>query len=100
VTPTQDSIVVPAGPLRLPSDSSLRVGLDPGGILAVGAAIVASNNRPWVIREDEKGRVFLRAALTAVDNLPSWMRPESPLTAQPNPWRGTIQAPLVRVDWR
>jgi hypothetical protein len=54
--------------------------------------MVAADSGAWVIQENEKGKVYLRATLTGEKIEPSynsWKR-----------WSGKIQTPLLKVDWK
>ena len=77
----------------LPWDSSIRLNLEckNWGITKDAAAMVATDSGAWVIQENEKGKVYLRATLTGEKIEPShnsWKR-----------WSGKIQTPLLKVDW-
>src|SRR5215510_1760465 len=75
----------------LPWDSSIRLNLEcrNWGIAKDAAAMVATDSGAWVIQENEKGKVFLRATLTGEKIEPIWKR-----------WSGKIQTPLLKVDWK
>jgi hypothetical protein len=77
----------------LPWDSSIRLNLEcrSWGV-PKDAAMVAADSGAWVIRENEKGKVYLRATLTGEKIEPSynsWKR-----------WSGKIQTPPLKVDWK
>jgi len=77
----------------LPWDSSIRISLECRiwGIKKDAAAMVATDSGAWVIQENEKGKIYLRATLTGEKIEPSynsWKR-----------WSGKIQTPLLKVDW-
>jgi hypothetical protein len=78
----------------LPWDSSIRLNLEckNWGITKDAAAMVATDSGAWVIQENEKGKIFLRATLTGEKIEPSynsWKR-----------WSGKIQTPLLKVEWK
>jgi len=78
----------------LPWDSSIRINLEcrNWGIAKDAAAMVATDSGAWVIQENEKGKIYLRATLTGEKIEPSynsWKR-----------WSGKIQTPLLKVDWK
>jgi hypothetical protein len=79
------------GAIILPRDSSIRVSLEclNWGIPKDAPAMVSTDSGAWVIREDENGKVFLRATLTGEKSNPEW-----------KVWSGDIQTPLVKVVWR
>jgi hypothetical protein len=82
---------VALGSVRLPRDSSMRISLETFGYgMGGGAAIVGTRNEGWIVEAHEKGRVFLRATLTA-----------APPAAHPHwaSWSGTLHTPAVKVDW-
>ena len=77
----------------LPFDSSIRLNLDcrSWGV-PKDAVMVAADSGAWVIQENEKGKVYLRATLTGEKIEPSydsWKR-----------WSGKIQTPPLKVDWK
>ena len=51
--------------------------------------MVATDSGAWVIQENEKGNVYLRATVTGEKIESSWKR-----------WSGKIQTPLLKVDWK
>src|SRR5215207_8126710 len=55
------------GTVSLPWDSSMRLSLEcrNWGITKDAPAMVSTDSGAWVVREDENGKVFLRATLTA-----------------------------------
>jgi hypothetical protein len=77
----------------LPWESSIRISLEckNWGIPRDAAAMVSTDSGAWVIKESEKGKVYLRATLTGEKPLapPYWKA-----------WYGTIQTPLLRIDWK
>jgi hypothetical protein len=79
------------GTVSLPWDSSMRLSLEcrTWGISRDAPAMVATNSGAWVIREDENGKVFLRATLTGEKNTPDWKT-----------WSGELQTPPVKVAWK
>lgn len=77
----------------LPSDSSIRISLEckNWGIQRDAAAMVCTDSGAWVIQESEKGKVYLRATLT---------EEKSPTPPYWKVWYGTIQTPLLKIDWK
>jgi hypothetical protein len=78
----------------LPWDSSICLNLEcrNWGIAKDATAMVATDSGAWVIQENEKGKIYLRATLTGGKIEPSynsWKR-----------WSGKIQTPLLKVDWK
>jgi hypothetical protein len=75
----------------LPWDSSIRLNLEcrSWGITKDSAAMVATDSGAWVIQENEKGNVYLRATLTGEKIESSWKR-----------WSGKIQTAPLKVDWK
>ena len=87
-----------SGPVRdlstviLPWDSSIRISLEckNWGIPRDAAAMVSTDSGAWVVQESERGSVYLRATLTSEkSSAPYWKA-----------WYGTLQTPLVKVDWK
>jgi hypothetical protein len=79
------------GTVILPHDSSIRVSLEclNWGIPKDAPAMVSTDSGAWVIREDENGKVFLRATLTGEKSIPEWKA-----------WSGDIQTPPLKVVWK
>lgn len=79
------------GTIILPWDSSMRLSLEcrNWGIPNDAAAMVSTDSGAWVIREDERGKVFLRATVSGEISNPEWKT-----------WSGTLQTPLLKVDWQ
>lgn len=79
------------GTVSLPWDSFMRLSLEckNWGITRDAPAMVSTNSGAWVMREDENGKVFLRATLTAEKGNPEWKT-----------WSGTLQTPPVKVVWK
>ena len=79
------------GTISLPHDSSIRLGMHctNWGVPKDAAAMISADSGAWVLAADEKGKVFLRATLKGamVESDPD------------RTWYGTIEAPLVKVDW-
>jgi hypothetical protein len=80
--------------VTLPWHSSITLSLENNnwGIPPNAAAIVSTDSGAWVLEDLDKGKVFLRATLTDEPLKPSfnnWKR-----------WYGTIQTPLLKVDWK
>jgi hypothetical protein len=77
----------------LPWDSSIRISLEckNWGIPKEAAAMVSADSGAWVIQESERGRVYLRATLTIE-------KPSAPPYWKA--WYGTLQTPLVKIDWK
>lgn len=75
----------------LPWDSSICISLENKnwGIPQNAAAMVSTDSGAWVIQGRERGKVFLRATLTGEQSNPPWKT-----------WSGTLQTPLLRVDWK
>jgi hypothetical protein len=79
------------GTIILPWDSSMRLSLEcrNWGIPKDAAAMVSTDSGAWVISEKERGKVFLRASISGEKSEPTWKT-----------WSGTLQTPLLRVDWK
>jgi hypothetical protein len=74
----------------LPWDSSIRLNLECRNWgVPKDAVMVAADSGAWVIQENEKGNVYLRATLTGEKIEHSWKR-----------WGGKIQTPPLKVDWK
>src|SRR5215813_10092658 len=78
----------------LPWDSSIRLNLEcrNWGIAKDAAAMVATDSGAWVIQENEKGKIYLRATLSGEKIEPSYNSRKR--------WSGKIQTPLLKVDWK
>jgi hypothetical protein len=77
----------------LPLDSSIRISLEckNWGVPRDAAAMVATDSGAWVIQQSDKGKVYLRATLTGD-------KPAAPPYCKT--WYGTIQTPLLKIDWK
>ena len=75
----------------LPWDSSIHISLEckNWGIPKDAAAMVSTDSGAWVIQEAERGKVYLRATLTGEKIEPDYKA-----------WHGTVQTPLLKVDWK
>ncbi len=77
--------------VALPLDSSMRIGMYCGnwGVPKDAAAMISTDSGAWVFQAQEKGKVFLRATIKGekVESHPD------------RTWHGSIQTPLVEVDW-
>src|SRR5262245_11797528 len=75
-----------------PRDSSIRVSMycSNGGVPKDAAAMVSTDSGAWVLKPEEKGKVFLRATLKG----------EKVESDPDRTWYGTIETPLVKVDWK
>jgi hypothetical protein len=79
------------GTVSLPHDSSIRVGMHctNRGVPKDAAAMIATDSGAWVLAAEEKGKVFLRATIKGAK-----------VESDPDrTWYGTIETPLVKVDW-
>ena len=78
------------GTVSLPNDSSIRVGMHctNWGVPKDAAAMISTDSGAWVIKAEEKGKVFLRATLTGkqVESDPD------------RTWYGTIETTPLKVD--
>jgi hypothetical protein len=79
------------GTVSLPWDSFMRLSLEcrNWGIPRDAPAMVSTDSGAWVLREDENGKVFLRATLTDEKGDPEWKT-----------WNGDLQTPPVKVVWK
>ncbi|HVF67914.1 MAG TPA: hypothetical protein VM914_09635 [Pyrinomonadaceae bacterium] len=79
------------GTVSLPWDSFMRVSLEcrNWGIPRDAPAMVSTDSGAWVVRDDENGKLFLRATLTGEKANPEWKT-----------WGGTLQTPPVKVVWK
>src|SRR5262245_15481671 len=80
------------GTVSLPLDSSIRVSMycRNWGVPKDAAAMVSTDSGAWVLKPEEKGKVFLRATLKG----------EKVESDPDRTWYGTIETPLVKVDWK
>lgn len=90
---TRSGPVTQLDAIILPKDSSIRISLEcvNWGIPKDAAAMVATDGGAWVIQESEKGKVYLRATL---------MEKEPPAPPYWEYWYGTMQTPLLKIDWK
>jgi hypothetical protein len=59
------------------------------GVPKDAPAMISTDSGAWVIQAEEKGKVFLRATIKGTK-----------AAADPDrTWHGTIETPLVKVDW-
>lgn len=79
------------GTVSLPWDSSMSLSLEckNWGIPKDAPAMVSTDSGAWVLREDENGKVFLRATLTSEKSNHDWKT-----------WSGELQTPPVKVVWK
>jgi len=79
------------GTVSLPWDSSMRLSLEcrNWAMPRDAPAMVSTDSGAWVMRDDENGKVFLRATLTGEKVNPEWKA-----------WGGTLQTPPVKVVWK
>ncbi len=79
------------GTVVLPLDSSMRIGMycSNWGVPKDAAAMISTDSGAWLLQAQEKGKVFLRATIKGekVESDPDRI------------WHGSIQTPLVKVDW-
>lgn len=61
------------------------------GIPKDAAAMISTDSGAWVLQKSERGKVYLRATLTGA-------KPSKP--PYDTTWHGTIQTPLLKVDWK
>lgn len=97
-SPVRDGWTLPrSGPtpepdtVSLPWDSLMRLSLEcrNWGVSKDAPAMVSTDGGAWVIRDEENGKVFLRATLTGEKTNP-----------ERNAWGGTLQTPPVKVFWK
>ena len=78
------------GTIVLPHDSSMRIGMHcTNWGVPKDAAMISTDSGAWVLKQQEKGKVFLRATIEGakVESDPDRM------------WYGTIVTPAAKVDW-
>jgi len=80
------------GTVSLPLDSSIRVSMycSNWGVPRDAAAMVSTDSGAWVLKPEEKGKVFLRATIKG----------EKVESDPDRTWYGTIETPLVKVNWK
>jgi hypothetical protein len=77
------------GTIVLPYDSSIRISLEcKNWGIPKAAAMVSTDSGAWSITDSGKGKVFLRATLSAAKGEPEWKT-----------WHGELQTPLLKIDW-
>jgi len=80
------------GTVSLPHDSSIRASMycSNWGVPKDAAAMISTDSGAWVLKPAEKGKLFLRATVKGekVESDPGRI------------WYGTIETPLVKVDWK
>jgi hypothetical protein len=79
------------GTVTLPFESSMRISLEcrNWGVPKDAAAMVSTDSGAWVMKESERGKVYLRATLTG----------EKPPPPHWKTWYGMVETPLIKVDW-
>jgi len=91
------------GTIVLPMDSSINIGMDcrNWGVPKDAAAMISTDSGAWVITDDEKGQVFLRATVeSAQDATVEGKKKSKELWNSGRPWHGSITTPPIKVDWR
>lgn len=83
---------VDPGVVTLPLDSEMKIGMycSNWGVPKDAAAQISTDSGSWILKEEERQKVYLRATL------------KSDLK-EPHPdfyWKGTLVTPLIRVDWQ
>jgi len=80
------------GTVSLPLDSSIRVSMycRNWGVPKDAAAMISTDSGAWVLKPEEKGKVFLRATIKG----------EKVESDPDRTWYGTIETPLLKVDWK
>ncbi|HUR46682.1 MAG TPA: hypothetical protein VMZ27_12465 [Candidatus Saccharimonadales bacterium] len=78
------------GTVSLPFESSMQISLEcrNWGVSMDASAMISTDSGAWVLKESERGKVFLRATLTGEKAEPYWKR-----------WYGVLQTPLLKMDW-
>lgn len=79
------------GTVSLPFDGSIRIGMHCSnwGVPKDAAAMISTDSGAWVLTNEEKGKVFLRATLEG----------EKAESDSNQTWHGVIELPAVKVDW-
>jgi hypothetical protein len=74
----------------LPADSSMRIGMHctNWGVPKDAAAMISTDSGAWILKAEEKGKVFLRATINC---------PE--VKGNDRRCQGTVQTPAIQVDW-
>ncbi len=77
------------GTVVLPFDSSIRIGMrcSNWGVPKDSPAMIATDSGAWVLKQEEKGKVFLRVTV------------EGEKVESDRIWYGTVQA-ISKVDWK
>ena len=83
--------------VTLPADATIRLRTSPFGIHRENAiAIVPTQDRAWIIEDNDANEYFLSGTFTAEKDAP-----EKDAHGKPSPddhvWRGTLQLPAVRI---
>ena len=85
-------VAVPTNPCRpfhcimtVPRESAWSVGTG----ASAGLPMVGTDGGAWALKEEENGKVYLAATLTAKKGNPAWKT-----------WHGKLKFPVVRIDWR
>ena len=75
------------GTITLPHDSLISISMycSNWAVPKDAAAMIATDTGVWMIQNEEKGKVFLRATITGEPGK--------------SVWNGKIQTPLASVDW-
>lgn len=80
------------GTISLPWDSSIKVNMycSNWGVPKDAAAMIATDSGAWVLKSDEKGKVFLKATIKG----------DKAHSDSNGTWSGTIESPLLKIDWK
>lgn len=79
------------GTIALPHDSSMRISMycSNWGVPKDAAGMISTDSGAWVLKPEEKGKVFLRATIKGTEDKSDPDRT----------WHGTLATPDVKVDW-
>ena len=91
------------GTIVLPVDSSINIGMGcrNWGVPKDAAAMISTDSGVWVLTDEEKGHVLLRATIkSTLDPTVEGKKKSKELWNSGRPWHGSITTPPIKVDWR
>ena len=91
------------GTIVLPMDSSINIGMHcrNWGVPKNAAAMISTDSGVWVLTDEEKGHVFLRATIeSALDPTLEGKKQSKEVGNSGRTWHGSITTPPIKVDWR
>jgi hypothetical protein len=78
------------GSIILPPDSSIRISMECRNWGVSGAAMISTDSGAWALQDADRGHIYLRASIVG-DRVED---------DRYKIWRGKIETPLLKVDWK